>query len=207
MTGENLPISDKYYHFWLFDWGPTTIDVLSRVRPRYVLCQLNYRQISFHGDNSVGTIDITNIKNLRVWRWASAGAKVTVNVEIQFASPLGVKGEDNRIDKLFLVPIDVFTFDTSLEESKAMIKVIEAFQNGTIPNIEPNPYLRCRQPRTRIPRNKPDVHWNPTVPPYIYSEPTYSSRRLWIVLFAWIVLVPVITLVLGLILNALLGQR
>ena len=193
--------------FWLFDWATTTVSA-GYDRPGYILCEIDSTWLRIFGGPRIAETLIDNIEATKIVRWASVPATlVTVNVVLKLKQQVDTPGRKTyRSNELVIAPMDVYTFRQSLSESKAMIKVIEAFQASATPDVEPNPYLRCRQPRTRVPRESPDGPWDPMVPPYVYSEPTYSPRRLWILLALLLVIVPVLTLVMGLIGNVLLGQ-
>ncbi|MCB0052098.1 MAG: hypothetical protein M9936_16210 [Caldilinea sp.] len=202
----------RRFYFWLFDWSTTSISA-GYNRPGYILCEIdNFRLIIFSGPEPTET-PIDNIESAKIVSWAGVPATiVSINVLLRLKRQIDTPGRKvYRPNELVVAPMDVYTFKQSREESKTLIKVINALQSGEPASVEPNPYLRCRQPRLRVPREAPNGPWDPTVPPYIYSEPPYAPRRsraiLAAMLFSLFVIVPVVTLVLGLIANALLGQR
>jgi len=205
---DTIDSSHRRFHLWLFDWATTVISAGNN-RPRYILCEIdNLRLRIFSGSESTET-PIDNIESAEILSWAGVPAtSVAVNVVLKPRLQIDTPGRKvNRPNELVVAPMDVYTFRQSLDESKMLIKVIKALQSGETPDVEPNPYLRCRQPRTRVPRRAPNGPWDPTLPPHVYSEPTYSPRRLWILLVLLLAIVPVLTLVPGLIGNTLLGRR
>lgn len=199
--------SHRRFRFWLFDWATTTISAGNN-RPSYILCEVDKFRLTIFSDSEPTETPIDNIESAEILSWAGVPAtSVAVNVILKLKLQIDTPGRKvYRPNELVIAPMDVYTFKQSLDESKTLIKVIKALQSGETSDVEPNPYLRCRQPRTRVPRSAPNGQWDPTVPPYFYSEPPDSPRRLWILLAVLLVLIPVLTLVLGLVGNALLGQ-
>jgi hypothetical protein len=132
---------------------------------------------------------------------------VTINVILKLKQQIETPGRKvYSPNELVLAPMDVYRFQQSLSESKTMIKVIQAFQAGATPDVEPNPYLRCRRPRVYYPREAPNGPWDPTVAPYVYSEPPFSARRFRIFLLVIFIVIPIMAVMFGLIVAFLLGQ-
>ncbi|MBK8050771.1 MAG: hypothetical protein IPK16_28900, partial [Anaerolineales bacterium] len=83
MITSEAPKSESIYYCWLYDWNTRTIDVLTRVRPAFALCEVRHDELSIVSPSARLSIALANIHEVRLWRWASAGAKITINVEIR----------------------------------------------------------------------------------------------------------------------------
>lgn len=194
------------FTFWLHDWATTEI-IAGFDRPGCILCEIDSARLRIFGGPRTTETPIDNIESVFRRRAGSGAWSTTVNVVLKLKQQVETPGRKVYYpNELVLVPMDIYRFEQSLSESKTMIKVIQAFQAGATPDVEPNPYLRCRRPRTHVPREAPNGPWDPTVAPYVYSEPPFAVRRLWIFLFVIFVLGPIITLMIGLIVALLLGQ-
>lgn len=199
--------SNAMYYFWLYDWSTRTIDVLTRVRPVFALCEVHRDELSVMTPGARFSTSLTDIKEIRLWRWASAGAKVTINVEFKFTRPMSLPGQDTPSAVLYLVPLDVYTFDTSLKESEDLVSVISVFKSGKTPDAEPNPYLRRKRPRWSISRSKMNAGIDPTTPPYQSTEPTYTLQVFLLTIVVTVVVAMITIPIMGIIMNALLGIR
>lgn len=199
-------MQDSVCFFWLYDLDSTFIDVLARTRPRYIPCEIHATGIEVTVGDARLEIRLENIASVDIVRFASAGAKVSVNVEIKFVTPQSIPDLGVATLRLFVVPMDVFRFDTSLRESRLFVSVLESLAQGVMPAIEPNPYLRTPRPKYIRTRANPDGLWNPRVPPYVYSEPP-NLRHLIMVIALWLITVPFIVCILGLLGNLLLGNK
>ena len=128
--------SEITYYFWLYDRKATTIDVLTRVQPEFALCEVRGDKLSIVTTDAHFSTSLTDIKEIRLWRWASAGAKVTINVEIDFVHQKSLPGREKLTPVLYLAPMDVYTFDTGLKESEDLVSVINVlkFRNSDYVN-------------------------------------------------------------------------
>ncbi len=195
------------FTFWLHDWA-TTVIFGGFDRPGCILCEIDSAQLRIFGGPRTTETPIGNIESAKLSILVGVPATVvTINVILKLKRQIETPGRMvYSPNELVIAPMDVYRFQQSHSESKTMIKVIQALQAGATPDVEPNPYLRCRRPRTHVPREAPNGPWDPTVAPYVYSEPPFAVRRLWIFLFVIFVLGPIITLMIGLIVALLLGQ-
>ena len=213
MTNQTNQIDDAEptFTFWLHDWGTRPFSVGGN-RPACIRCEIDRDWLRVFGGPQITETPTDNIESVKIWSWAGVPAVVvSINVLLRLKQPVEIWGRKiYDPNDLVVAPIDVYRFRNDLNESQAMRKVIQSFQAGVLPDIKPNPYLRCRRPRDHVALQSPDGPWDPAVPPYVYSEPPYSPRRqketLVAIAVAIFIVGPIAAVIFGLILSAWLGQ-
>jgi hypothetical protein len=193
------------YFFWLFDWNQTLVSVLGRFQPNYTFCRIDAEELYLQDAQIRFSIPLDRIKYWRTLSWASYGAKVLSNLEIVLDAPLEVRPGLAFGPRLFLMPMDVFRFDTSHDETRTMEQVLDHFKQGAALTINPNPYLRNTKHNKR--QTPPPGGWDPVQPPYLYNKnPTTLSNCLMIVVM-WLIFCLIFIPILGLLANALLRAQ
>ena len=147
---------------------------------------------------------MSSVKHWNTLAWISVGAKLSTNVEVTLFSPVEVLPGLKLGPRLFLLPMNMFKFDNSYSETKALVRVLEHLKKGSSIDLHPNPYVRSWKPRKG--QVSPPEGWDPTQPPYAYTQSPATLSRLLLVFAVVIVVAPILTLVLGLLLNLLFGR-
>ena len=204
MTSKDQTQADMYF-FWLYDWGETTLDVLTRpFTPRYTFCRIDREELYLQDAHLRFTIPLTSIKQWNTLVWSSVGAKVSSNVEIVLFSRTEVLPELKIGPRLFLLPMNVFRYDGSYAEAKALVRVLDHFKAGASLQLDPNPYVRNWKPKRG--NAPPAGGWDPVQPPYVYTESPNTWSRCLLVLAVFVGVSAILIPVLGLLANTLLGR-
>ena len=167
---ENLPTptcgpgtASGEHVFWLHPWKTRPGSAIDKTK--LVRCTIDRERIrtgeALHGEASPVDIPISTVNH----------CDKTSNFRI----PVHTVAIRSRKGETLLVPTNPFdpslTFHTNLDEADALVLVINSFQEGQQPPLDPNPYLRQMQKKDR-PRSVAnlEVEWDENVSPLTYFE-------------------------------------
>ena len=190
------------YIFWLFDWGYRRISTSIRFHARYIRCDLEHGKITLFDTPEAVVIPLEDIEQYEKYDFIDSAGIATSNIRLVIKKNIHLQPIRGQVFKheIYLVPLDVFEHRPDFDEVEAMHQLLSALYKDDEVNFVRNPYQRKLIKLGKAAEFSSEK-WVATVAPNIYKPAPTVFRELGKLILAFLVVMIVGIILIGVIYN------